>query len=382
MPAERLRISTRSAFMVVGLFGLTLAVLGLISASERVLGWMLAAGALAGLLHPTVVLLSRRMPRGLALGLVMFATIASTGIVVYGVADSLVRETRHLQRVVPERAAELERSGRFAELAREVQLAERAGRVVDSIPERLQGGSAADALRAAATRGVAFLATFVLTLFLLSHGRVIAGSALAQIHDDQRRRRVHDVVLAAYRRGFGYARGTIAMAVIAGLTAYALGLAANVPGPAPLAVGVAILDVIPFLGAFLGAIPIIVLGGAASTANAVLLTMAFVAFQAFEALVLQRRVERATLRLGPFLTIGAVFGGLELYGIGGALILLLSLAVSAAALSELMEPDDDADDGEAAPEASPAATKKAAAATKKAATKKAATKKRASGAAT
>ena len=258
--------------MIVGLFGVTLAVLRLVSASERVLGWMLAAAALAGLLHPTVVMLSRRMPRGLAVGLVMFATIASTGIVVYGVADSLVRETRHLQRLVPQRAAELERSGRFSGLGGDVQLAERAKRVADSIPERLPGreprrrtASGGDT-RCRLPRHVRPHAV------PSSHGTVIAGSALAQIHDEARRRRVHDIALSGYRRGFGYARGTLAMAAGAGLTAYALGLAADVPGPAPLALGVAILDVIPLLGAFLGALPIILLGGAASTTNAVLLT--------------------------------------------------------------------------------------------------------------
>jgi predicted PurR-regulated permease PerM len=65
------------------------------------------------------------------------------------------------------------------------------------------------------------------------------------------------------------------------------------------------------------------------------LALAFLAFQVFEGLVLQPFVERRTIRLGPFLTVAGGFAGLELYGIGGAIMTLLGLSVLVAAADEI-----------------------------------------------
>ena len=70
----------------------------------------------------------------------------------------------------------------------------------------------------------------------------------------------------------------------------------------------------------------------------VVVAVVFLGYQTFENLVLQRHVERQTLRLGPFLSAAAGFVGLELYGIGGALMALLALAVGAAAADEWAPP--------------------------------------------
>jgi predicted PurR-regulated permease PerM len=70
----------------------------------------------------------------------------------------------------------------------------------------------------------------------------------------------------------------------------------------------------------------------------VVLLVAFVGYQAFEFLVLQRRLERRTVKLGPFLTVAGGFAGLELYGLTGALLAILALAVGAVILDESTEP--------------------------------------------
>src|SRR2546428_13739298 len=67
-PTERLRFSTRSVIVAIGLLGATLAGLRLIAASTRVLGWLVAAVAIAAMLQPLVALLGRWIPRPLAGG--------------------------------------------------------------------------------------------------------------------------------------------------------------------------------------------------------------------------------------------------------------------------------------------------------------------------
>src|SRR5690606_815284 len=137
------------------------------AASTRVIGWVLAAAILAALLHPAVEVLDRRLPRGLALAVVMVAGLSVVGLVSYAVVDEVTSQVNELQDALPRAARRVERSERFGEVARELRFADRAESFVDELPERLRGGEVDEALRSAATRGVAFLATTVLTIFFL-----------------------------------------------------------------------------------------------------------------------------------------------------------------------------------------------------------------------
>jgi predicted PurR-regulated permease PerM len=333
--------------MAVAAFGLTLALLAVLAAARRVIGWIVVAAVLAGLLHPVVVRLERYMRRGLAVGLVMLLLVGSASAVVYSLVDDIQRETRRLQQVAPERARRLERSERFGDLARDLHLEERTRRFVAEVPERLRGGTPAEAIRAAATRGVAFLATGVLTIFFLLHGPRIARSARDQMRDPARRDRFQSVARAAYGRAFGYAGATLAMALAAGLYGYALARMAKVPGPAPLGIWVGLWDLVPLAGVVVGAAPIIGLAAVVSGARALVLALAFVGYQLLENLVVQRRVEEATLRLGPFLTLAGGLVGLELSGLAGALLLVLVIAVTAVIADELARARDEAANDEA-----------------------------------
>lgn len=332
---ERLRLAPRSAVMVVAMFGATLALLAVVAAAQRVIGWILVAATLAALLHPLVGLLERRMPRGAATALVMLGLVASLATAGYRLVGDVAEQTRRLQQAGPERARELERSERFGELARDLDLAERTARFLEVLPDRLRGGSTSEALRAAATRGVAFLATGVLTVFLLQHGPRLARSGRDQIHDPIRRARVERLALAVYHRAFGYARSSLAMAAAAGLWAYLVARAANVPGPAALGVWVGLWDLVPLAGATVGALPIVALAAATSGGHALVVAALFLAYQAVENLVVQSRVERSTVRVGPFVTLVAALVGLELRGVAGALIAALAATVAVTVAGEL-----------------------------------------------
>ena len=332
---ERLHLTPRSALLTVAMFGAALAFVRLVMASQRVLGWICAAAAIAGLLYPLVQWLSRRLPRGIAVAIVALTTVASVGVVTYGAIDGLVRETRALQVAAPRRAAQLERSDRFGDIARDFKLSDRVRRFVDEAPQRLRGGTPAEAFRSAATRGVAFLATGVLTLFFLLHGPRLAGAAVRQVHDPKRRALLERAGVCAYRRGFGYARRTIAMSVVAGVFAYVVARLADVPGPAPLAVWAALWDAVPILGALVGTVPIVILAAAVSPAKGIVLAGVFVLYQILEGVLVQRRVEQKTLKVGPFLTVVAAFAGLELYGLGGALLVMLAVVLIVAVADEV-----------------------------------------------
>jgi predicted PurR-regulated permease PerM len=324
-----------SVVRAVVMLGVTLALLGLVAASARVIGWMLAAATLAGLLHPIVGGLSRKIPRAVALALVMLLTIGIAAGVAYAVVDDLTTQLHELQRAVPRAAKDIERSERFGKSAREIHLAARAKAFVDELPERLRGGDVTDAVRSAATRGVAFLATGVLTIFFLIHGPRLLKAGIRQLPE-----RVHDDVArigeACYRRWWHYVTGTIGMSVMAALVTYAAASMIDAPGKAPLAVWMLMLDAIPLLGVVLGATPLVLLAATtASWQGSVAVTLVLLGWQVFEALVLQRRVEAQSLHLGPFVTVAVAMVGLELYGIGGALVSLVGVVFLAAVLDEV-----------------------------------------------
>lgn len=333
---RRLRLTTRSIVLSVLAFGLTVVVVRTAIGSFRVLGWIVAAMSVAGLLHPAVNLLARRIPKGFAVLAVAVGTLGFIGLVGYGLINGIVHETREVQEAAPAWATKVEHSHRFGELARDAHLAERVKKAVDAIPERLRGGTAADAIKSAASRGVAFLATGVLTLFFLLHGPKLAGAALAQVAEGERRDELEDKIGRGVQRGFGYARWTLVLAVLAGLFGFALAHWAGAPGAAPLAFWVALWDIVPLAGFVIGAMPIVVLGGIGHPGwHTAALIVAFLAYQVAEVFIGQRFIERRTVKLGAFLTAAAAFAGLELYGIGGALALLLGAALAVGVADEL-----------------------------------------------
>jgi predicted PurR-regulated permease PerM len=308
----------------------------LVAKSTRVLGWIAVAAVAAGLLQIPVSALARRLPRGLAVAAVMLGTISVIGVVAYGVTDDVARQARALQRSAPRAAVKIERKpGRAGQLARDVNLARWTRRLVREVPQRLQGGTAVEAVRSAATRGVAFLVTGVLTLFFLLHGPRLAARAIGQIGDAARQERVRRVARSAYHRSARYVIGTIVMAVSAGLVAFVAGRIAEVPGHTALAVWLALWDIVPVIGTVIGAMPILLLAGATSPQQALVLALVFIGYQVFEGLVLQRALERRSVRVGPFLTLAAASLGLELYGIGGALFGTVAITVAVALGDEI-----------------------------------------------
>ncbi len=335
-PNERLRFSARSVLIAVAMLGATLAGLRLVAASARVLGWMVAAIAIAAMLQPLVALVGRLIPRALAVVLVVVGVLGFVGLVAYGVVHSVVRETHALQRSAPAAARKLEHSKRYGELARDFKLVDRTKRFVNDVPKRLQGGTPTQALRSAATRSVAFVVTGVLSLFFLIYGPRLVRSAVDQVHDPERRSRLERVGQAAYRRTVAYAGGSALMAIAAGLLGYLVARIADVPGPAALGVWLALWDLVPIVGAFIGALPIVLLALVFSTQRAIIVAVVFVAYQVFEGLVLQRHVERKSLHLGPFLTVVGGLVGVEIYGLGGGLVAILLLALGAAVADEVL----------------------------------------------
>jgi putative heme transporter len=330
-----LRLSNRSVVLAVAMLGATLLLLQLLAAADRVLGWMAVAAIGSALLHPLVRRVDRRLPRGAAIAVVFVGTMAAIGLVVFLGVDEVRDQADRLEEAAPDAAAELEQSDRFGEFAREFELRDRVIRFVDELPERLRGGTPTEALRSAATRSVAYLATLVLTLFLLIHGARLVAAGVAQISDPVRRRRVERLLEGSYSRATRYLAFTVARAAVAGVFMWAVAEIADVPGAVLLGLAAAVASLVPMIGVLIGSVPVLLLAAAFSPGRLALAAALVVLYQVGEVLLVQRRLEARSLHVGPVLSLVAAMAGLELYGVGGLFVAFVAVVFVAAAGKEL-----------------------------------------------
>jgi predicted PurR-regulated permease PerM len=329
----RVRLSVRSAFALVFALGAAILLLEILQDAERVIAWMFASMAVAALVYPAVEWLAhfRFIPRVAAVLITAIVILGSIGFVGYRIVNDISNATSSLQDAAPKRAAELERDSDFW---REIKLKSRVTKLVDEIPTRLAGGEPTEALKSAVTRGVAFLAGVILTIFFILYGARLIEGGLGLITDDAARTRASTVLHQGSRRALFFARVKLWEAAVAGFLAYSIARLAGVPGPAALGVWVALWSLLPVAGVLIGALPIVVFAAASSTNRALVVAGVFVLIGIADWLV-TRWLNRRSVEVGSFVIVLAAFGGLEFYGFMGALLFVLGAILFMAIVSEI-----------------------------------------------
>jgi predicted PurR-regulated permease PerM len=256
--------------------------------------------------------------------------LGTIGFLGYKIVNDISDAMSSLQQAAPQRAAELEKNSEFF---REIKLKERVTNLVDAIPQRLAGGATPDVIKSAVSRGVAFLAGIILTIFFVLYGNRIIEGGLRLIDDDEARRRTEYVIRDGSRRALFFARVKLWEAFVEALLAFAIGRAAGVPGAAALAVWVGLWSFLPVAGVVIGALPIIVFAGAHTPERAIVVAAVFLVILIGDWLV-NRWLERRTVHVGSFAIVLAAFGGLELYGLNGALLFMLGAVLIVSIITE------------------------------------------------
>jgi predicted PurR-regulated permease PerM len=319
--------------------------------AERVIAWALTAMAIAALVYPAVRWLAhfRFVPRPVAVLVTALVFLGAIGFVGYKIVNDVSDAMSSLQDAAPKRAAELQQHSEFF---REIRLEPRVTKLVNAIPERLAGGQAPEAIKSAASRGVAFLAGVILTIFFILYGAGLFEGALGLIEDDEARRRTEFVIRQGSRRGLFFARVKLWVALVEAILGFAIARAAGVPGAAALAVWVGLWSFLPVAGVVIGALPIVVFAAATSPERAYAVAAAFLVILLADWQV-NRWLERRSVRVGSFVLMLAAFGGLELYGLTGALLFMLGAVLALAVLGEV-GPEEVAEALAATPEPDPA----------------------------
>jgi predicted PurR-regulated permease PerM len=292
---------------------------------RSILLWVLIGIILAIALQPAVGWLVRhRWPRILAALVVSFATMAVLLGAVVAIAFPVVSQSDSFIRALPHLVDSLlGNGGQLHFLEVKLHVIERLSSITPGQVAKVVLGNQQTIVSAVTKAAFVLAATItILTIMvmLLIEGPRGWTAILDSLVGDERRwvARIGENFLRATG---GYVRGNLAISLVAGLSSYIVLKILGVPYAETLAVLVAILDIVPLVGATIGAVIVCIVGFATgTTVDGIVLVIFFVAYQQFENNVLQNVVYAKTLTLSPLVVFIAALIGATLAGIVGVLL--------------------------------------------------------------
>jgi predicted PurR-regulated permease PerM len=312
------------------------------------IGWFVIALFLAAVLNPAVNWLQRRhrlMKRPLAIGLTYLGVLVGLLLVVGIFVPVLVDQINGFIKFVTTAANAPEGPTEYIKsLAKQNGLGgffQRFSDQLDELRKQLGGVlqnllSSSGQIAISLAGMIAALATVLtLTFFLLlgSERYVNAGVGLfPEAHQPLVRRLLSQSAGAIS----GYITGNLAISVICGITTFIVLLILGMPYAAPLALLVAVLDLIPLVGATLGGALLVIVGLFVEPWKAVVLLVYIVVYQQVEGSVLQPLVYSKAVQLNGLVILIALLVGGQLLGIPGALLAIPVAEIIRIVVTELL----------------------------------------------
>jgi predicted PurR-regulated permease PerM len=137
----------------------------------------------------------------------------------------------------------------------------------------------------------------------------------------------------------GYVTGNVVVSLIAGVVTFVALLLLGVPYAVALAIWVALTDLIPTVGALLGAAVVCLVAAFVSVPVLIATVAFFIVYQQIENYVIAPRVMKRAIEIAPAAVIVAVLIGATLAGFFGALLALPIAATIQIVLEELYVKD-------------------------------------------
>ncbi len=315
-------------------------------AAGKVLLLFIIAGLIALILNPAVGFLHRpRFPRGLAVLAVylgFFLSLAGIGILLANPISHQVRtfadNLPHIEHEANTQIAKLQRY--FNRHGIHVEIVKPGKTALQSLSEKVAKSSSKFAsfggalLTEVANALFDLILIFVVSVYMLLYGPRI-GALVRRVMPDGDGTKADDYPLLVQRAVSRYVGGQLAFSVIMGLSAgialYIFGVLGIFPDGSKyaLAFGVfyGVMELIPYIGPILGAIPPVLVALFTEPITAVWVVLLFIGLQQLEGHVVAPQVFGHTLRINPLLVIFALLLGLQVYGIIGALVALPIVAV-------------------------------------------------------
>jgi predicted PurR-regulated permease PerM len=337
-------------YVSLGVLATALAALAVYT-TRAVLVRVIIALFIAVSLDPAVRFLTRRgMRRSIAV-LVIF--VVAAGLVtafLMSVIPSMVHQFETLVHDFPGYVASLQdRSARFRDLSDRFHLTSRIEGFLADVPGKLGGGLLGFTRR---LFGALFstLTVVVLTIYFMAdlprlrHG---VTRLFPRAHREQFSQ-VSDVMV---NKVGDYMIGNLLISLAAGLASFAVFTALGVPFSVPLAFVVALTDLIPMIGATLGAVVCVAVALFATELwpTTVLVALFFLGYQQLENYLIAPRILRSTVSLSAAAVLLAGLIGGTVLGLVGALMAIPVAAALKVIMAERLQIRDAAEEAAAGP---------------------------------
>jgi predicted PurR-regulated permease PerM len=323
-PPDRLRPATVFRYGALFSLGAAATLIGLYAlyTVRAILVRILIALFIAVSLDPAVRQLANRgMRRGYAVTLIFVLFFALAAGFLVSVIPPLVSQGSNLVDDLPGYLRRLQdNSSQFRQLNDRYNVSDQLQGLVGTLPSRLGSGLLGFTGR---VFGAVFngLTVLVFTVYFMADMPRIR-SGLVRLFPVNRRPRAREVVDLVVDKVGGYMIGNIIISLIAGVVSFIAFTVLGVPFPAPLAFVVAICDLIPMIGATLGAVIgiTIALFTSGLWPTTVLVAAFFIAYQQLENYLIAPRVLKTTVELGAAAVLIAGLIGATILGLVGALM--------------------------------------------------------------
>jgi predicted PurR-regulated permease PerM len=293
-------------------------------AAQRILVWILLAGFMAVVLAPLVARVDRRLGgrRALATGVVMIATlvviVGTVALFIMPVRTQLVHIITDLPGTVHDAANGKGPVGHIVQrLHIEKYIKDNEGKLTRAA-DRLSESSF-EAARQVASAIFAFVTITLITFFFLVQSAAI-GHATLNLLPYRRRGPAQRIASDAAGAVSGYVIGNLIISVIAGVAAFICLLAVGVPSPVVLALFVAVADLIPLVGATLGAAVCVIAAYLHNPTAGIISVVFFIVYQQVENGVIYPWIMARKVNVSPLAILLSVLVAVELFGIVGALL--------------------------------------------------------------
>jgi predicted PurR-regulated permease PerM len=322
IPAWSPRVIVRTLLVTVSV-AITLYLIYLL---RKPIGWVLIALFLAVALSGPVNALNQHMRRGFAITIVYLCLLLVPIGIGAAIIPPLVTQLNNLVQDLPSYAQDAQdfsqKNATLRKLERDYNITEKLQQQAEKLPARI--GDAASVLGNIGLGVVnslfALFTILVLAAFLLGSGRGWVDQAL-QLRPPEQAARIRKALDHMSRAVGAYVGGALAQATVAAVTAYIVLLILSVPFAAALAIIVFFADLIPLVGATLGAVVVGVVTVFSDFPTATIIWVIFsIIYQQLENTLIQPQIQKRAVNVHPFAVVVAVLFGAALLGVLGALV--------------------------------------------------------------
>jgi predicted PurR-regulated permease PerM len=324
-PADRPGVPVRTIATTIAMVLATVLILVTLREVSRVVQWIVVAVFFAVALYPLVGWVEQRWTGGRR-GLATLLVFALMAVILVGLVAAftvpLAREGTALAERLPEHIDDAQAGrgpvGDFLERTHALTY-------IQDNQDRIQGfasdltTSVAGLLRRLATGIAGVLTVVVLAYLMVLEGPRVVEGTLNLLNPDIRSR-VRAVAEDCARSVTGYLSGNLLISVICGVTTYIVLVVTGVPFAALIALFVAIADLIPLVGATLGAIVSLIAAAIHSVPALITVAIFAVVYQQVENHLLQPVILARTVKLNPLTVLISILIAVELAGLIGALL--------------------------------------------------------------